>query len=143
MWLVSNWSWGLATSSNSVSGCGLGQHPHALWLPTKATQPTCLCLSLLTSLPSASANHLPTGHLGTGQEAGLLPDTGDIPVHVYLPPPHTHSMGSPHTQRAHQTWGARPCTWIVHTHTEERWPWGRSGEGPAGSSSRRDDLKCP
>lgn len=104
------WAWPWAACS-----CPLASH--------KATQPTCPCLSLLTSLPSSSANHLLTSHLGTGQGAGLLTDTDGIPGHMYLSPPHTHSMCPPytHTQRARQTWGACHHTWIGHTHTEERW----------------------
>lgn len=97
----------------------------ALWLPTKVTQTTCLCLSLLTSLPSASANHLLTGHLGTRQEAGLQIDTGDIPVHVYLPPPHTHSMGPP-THRGHIRHGGHAPAPGLSTLTERR---GGPGEG--------------
>lgn len=140
--LVSLWSWGPPTSSHSVSGRGLGQPPHAFWLPTKATQPTCLCLSLLTPLSSSSANHLPTGHLGTGQGAGLLTDTGGIPGHVYLPPLHTHPI-CPHSHRGHVRHEGHATTpgW-PHSHRGEV-AWGGSGEGPTGSSSRRVNLKCP
>lgn len=136
MWLVSIWSWGPATSSDSVSGRGLGQSPHALLLPTKATQPTCLCLSLL---PSSSAKHLSTNHWGQDRGQAYLQTQVVFLGTCTCTHTHTHRghvrhggqttpLDWPHSHRGEVALGRRAC-WLIFTQSQPEVFKRPAGEG--------------
>ena len=112
------WSWGPATYFPphewawpwAASSCRLASHQG---LPAHLS----LCPSLLTSLASSYANHLPARHLGTMTGGRLTNRRRWCSWHMY-PAPHIHPH-TPHAQRTHQTWGS------CHPHLD--WPHSHRG----------------
>ena len=122
------WSWGPATYFPphewawpwAASSCRLASHQG---LPAHLS----LCPSLLTSLASSYANHLPARHLGTMTGGRLTNRRRWCSWHMY-PAPHIHPH-TPHAQRTRQTWGS------CHPHLD--WPHSHRGEVSLGREWKR------
>lgn len=123
----------LPPPQTQAGGCGLGQPCHALWLPTKAIQATCLCIQprdatalFLCQAPSCWGQGLCQAVLSTG--------TGRVPGYMGSIPRPSCTCRGPSRHRGCATRISLPHSYrgeVAGSQAAALWLWGQGGEGPA------------